>query len=155
VTVRAFRLVKEKRAAEALSGEGARRQGGRWNSRGTRVVYTADSLSLAALEMLIHLDSAAILAAYVVFDLEFDESLVRGVDPSTLPPNGRDPQSPPELPGIGDEWAASGASAVLRVPSAVIPTESNYLINPQHTDYAYIRISGPAPFLFDRRLAHE
>jgi RES domain-containing protein len=151
--VRAYRLVNAKRAEDALSGEGARRQGGRWNSRGTRVVYASTSLSLAALEMLVHLDAALVLAAYVVFELEFDEALVREVDRYLLVVDWREPLAPAELPRTGDEWVASESSAVLRVPSAVIPSESNYLINPRHLDFASIHVAGPTPFQFDRRPA--
>ncbi len=150
---KAFRIVKAKRAGDAFSGEGARRLGGRWSSHGNRVVYTAGSASLATLEVLVHLDHAALILSYVLFEAVFDEELVTELEVDSLPPTWRDYPAPPELQQIGDDWIAGGSSAVLRVPSVVIPIERCYVLNPAHPGFSAIQRSGPVPFEFDKRLA--
>jgi len=146
------RIVKAKYARSAFDGEGARLNGGRWSSPGNPVVYTAGSAALAALEMLVHLGRGAILHAYVLSACSIDEVLISRLDRARLPANWRSYPAVPELQLLGDEWLKSGASAVLEVPSAVIETESNYLLNPLHPDFALITIAAPRPFQFDLRL---
>ena len=151
--VSAWRIVKRNRTEAAFSGEGARRYGGRWNSVGIAIVYAAESQSLAALEMVVHLDSAELLDHYVVFKVGIDESLVTRVELSDLPRNWRADPPPVKVRQIGDSWAAAGASVGLQVPSAILPAEHNFLLNPRHRDFAKLLIEGPSPFRFDRRLA--
>jgi RES domain-containing protein len=150
--VTAWRIAKRKHARTAFTGEGARLFGGRWNNPGTSIVYTAQSQSLAVLEMLVHLDSPALLEKYVLFEVGIDDSLIAHVDPSQLPRDWRVDPSPPRARAIGDDWTDSAASAVLRVPSALIPTENNFLLNPRHKDFPSLHIGKPMPFRFDRRL---
>ena len=114
------------------------------------MIYTSGSAALAALEMLVHLSRMATLPAYVVISCDFDEKLVTEVD--KLPKNWRRFPAAPELQAIGDAWVKSGKSAVLRVPSAVIPAESNYLLNPVHAKFGRIRIGEPERFELDLRL---
>ena len=152
MAVTAWRIVKARLAARAFDGEGARVEGGRWNSPGTPVVYTSQSAALATLELLLHLGQGSILAAYVLIPCTFDEAVVSRLDRKRLPRNWRSYPAPPELQLIGDEWVKSGGSAVLEVPSAVIDTDSNYLLNPRHVDYQAIRTMHPQPFEFDLRL---
>jgi len=153
VTVTAWRIVKRKNARTAFTGEGARLFGGRFNSPGTAIVYTAQSQALAALEMLVHLDSFELLGAYVVFEIGIDESLIAPVERSDLPENWTDDPPPAEVQAIGDAWVARGSSAVLRVPSVVIPDENNFLLNPRHEDFPKLQIRNPVSFQFDQRLA--
>lgn len=150
--VAAWRVVKRKHARTALSGEGARRFGGRWNSPGTAVVYSAESQSLAALEMLVHLDSADLLGAYVTIRVEFDESLIEHVERTDLPRNWRVDPAPGRLAATGDGWVRQERSVVLAVPSVVIPSERNYLLNPRHPEFSRVVSSPPIPFRFDPRL---
>jgi RES domain-containing protein len=152
VTVTAWRITKRKHARHAFSGEGAREFGGRWNNPGTAVVYTAQSQSLAALEMLVHLDSADLLEKYVLLAADFDHSLVKVVDASNLSRNWRADPSPAQVRSIGDEWVLGGSSAVLQVPSVLVPGENNFLLNPGHQDFARIRFGKPLAFHFDARL---
>ena len=152
MAITAWRIVKARHAANAFDGEGARVDGGRWNSPGTPVVYTSQSAALAALELLVHLGRAAILAAYVRIPCTFDDTLVSRLDRRRLPKNWRSYPAPPELQVIGDEWVKSGRSTVLEVPSAVIDTDSNYLLNPHHREFQTIRVMRPQPFAFDLRL---
>lgn len=150
--ITSWRIVKAKHSSTAFDGEGARLFGGRWNSPGSPVVYTAASRALAALEMLVNLGKAIVLPAYVLVACPFDDSLVARVEDSRLPPNWRSYPAPPELQSLGDEWVRLGTSAVLEVPSAVIPSESNYLLNPRHPDFSSISVSPPEVFEFDLRL---
>jgi RES domain-containing protein len=152
VTVTAWRITKRKHARHAFSGEGAREFGGRWNNPGTAVVYTAQSQSLAALEMLVHLDSADLLEKYVLLAADFDQSLVKIVDASNLPRNWRADPPPAQVRSIGDEWVLGGRSAVLQVPSVLVSGENNFLLNPGHQDFARIRFGKPLAFRFDARL---
>jgi RES domain-containing protein len=152
VIVTTWRIVKARHAASAFDGEGARVEGGRWNSPGTSVVYTAQSTALAVLEMLVHLGRGSILPAYVVIPCTFDDALVSRLDRTRLPKNWRSYPAPPELQLIGDEWVSRGASAVLDVPSAVIEADSNYLLNPHHPDFKAVRVMAPQGFEFDLRL---
>lgn len=153
--IRSWRIVKAKHAASAFDGEGARALGGRWNSPGKRVVYTSENAALAALEMLVHLGRMSILPSYVVIRCDFDEKLVTDIDRRKLPPNWRTFPAPPALPAIGDAWIASGKSAVLRVPSAIVPGENNYLLNPAHPKFGRIAFGAPEKFELDVRLGGQ
>jgi RES domain-containing protein len=150
--IRAWRIVKARHVATAFDGEGARLLGGRWNSPGTRMIYASASPALAALEMLVHLNRALTLPAYVLIECQFDDALLTEVDALQLPPDWRSYPAPPQLQSIGDRWAKSGSSAVLRVPSAIVDKESNYLLNPAHADFARIKIHPAEPFVLDLRL---
>ena len=147
-----WRIVKNRHAATAFDGEGARLYGGRWNSPGTRMVYTSSTISLAILEILVHLQEASLLSSYSLIAARFDDALIESLDHSRLPDVWRSYQAPPELQRIGDEWVRSQRSAVLQVPSAVVERESNYLLNPAHPDFSSIVIGEPEPFTFDERL---
>ncbi len=136
-----------------FDGEGAFLFGGRWNSRGTRILYTAGSLSLAALEMLVHLNSEEILLSYSFASAGFDESLILPTEEfRTLPESWS--VSPPqlEIQRIGDEWAETQASVVLKVPTSVVPVEFNYLINVGHPEFSKVKLGEPQTFTFDERL---
>jgi RES domain-containing protein len=151
--VTAWRIVKRKHAKSAFSGEGARRYGGRWNNPGIAAIYTAQSQSLAALEIAVHLESPELLEKYVVIEVTFDESLVGTVSRASLPKNWRASHPPDRVRAIGDSWVEKARSAVLRVPSTIIPAEFNYLINPRHPDFTKVHFGKPSPFQFDPRLA--
>jgi RES domain-containing protein len=153
VTVRSWRIVAAARAAQAFDGEGARINGGRWNPPGAPVVYTAESAALAALEMLAHLRPLAAIPAYVLIPCEFDRRLVERLDRKRLPRDWRAYPAPSALQLLGHQWIKGGVPAVLEVPSALVPTESNYLLNPRHRDFRTIRMGSPRPFELDPRLA--
>jgi RES domain-containing protein len=148
----AWRLTKTRYLPTAWNGEGARRTGGRWNSVGTAVVYASGTLSLALVETLVHLPSG-ILAAYSAQRADFDDSLVTILEDAALPPDWRSDPPPAAARAIGDAWAVAGRSAVLRVPSVVVPMEFNYLLNPRHPDFARVTIEPPMPLVFDPRLS--
>jgi RES domain-containing protein len=148
----AYRIVKAKYAGGAFDGEGARMQGGRWSSIGNRIVYTAGSLSLAVLEILVHLQNTEALSAYVVIRVEFPDNLVDGLDPVLLPANWRVSPAPAGTMKIGDDWIRESRSTILRVPSVTVPSEHNFLINPAHQDFSSITIGNPTPLDVDPRV---
>lgn len=151
--MRAYRLVKTCLAASALDGEGARRHGGRWNSPGRPMVYAASSISLAALEILVHLREPALLRrAYVHIALDVPDDLIQRLDLGRLPADWQRVEHPASK-ALGDGWLASAASLALAVPSAIIPQEWNLLLNPLHADWPKVAASAPAAFAFDPRLA--
>lgn len=153
MTLTAWRLVKARYADAAFDGEGARRYGGRWNSPGVALVYAASSRSLAALEILVQASAGSLLAAFVCRGVEFDARLARRLAPEELPGDWRAERVPVSTQELGDRWARAKESAVLQVPSAVVPQEANFILNPAHPDFAKV-ILGPAePFGFDPRLA--
>ncbi len=152
MTVSAWRIVKAKLADAAFSGHGARVAGGRWNSPGTAVVYVSDSASLAMLEMLVHLQSPDLLKRYVLFEVKFDDALVRTVDLQALPRSWRKSPPHPVVQQVGDRWVAGGASAALKVPSVIVPDGWNYLLNPAHADFKSMVIGPRQATKFDPRL---
>jgi RES domain-containing protein len=153
--MKAWRITKQRHARTAFSGEGARLYGGRWNSPGVPMVYVAESQSLAVLEVLVHLDSPALLGKYVFLEVDFDASLVIDLDRSSLPRNWQSDPAPEAVQAIGDQWVSSGDSAVLRVPSVFVSEESNFVLNPRHPDFGKIGVSRPQAFRFDPRLARR
>lgn len=148
-----FRIVQKTVADQAFSGEGARLWGGRWNSKGQRMVYTSSSLALASLEVLVHLESeAAFRRLYGFAKARFPEELCETLAPAVLPEDWHVAPPPSWTSAYGDEWLRSARSVVLKVPSALIPEESNYLLNPEHRDFHRIVIEPVRTFAFPRRL---
>jgi RES domain-containing protein len=127
--------------------------GGRWNNPGTAIVYTSGTVSLAALELFVNLDPDTSPDDLVALTADVPEELtLRRIEVADLPRNWQRFPAPPQLKSIGDTWARSGKTAVLVVPSAVIPHESNYLLNPAHPDFSRIRILKSRRFRFDPRM---
>ena len=148
-----YRICKAKYAKTAFSGTGGLDSPGRWHRKGQPIIYTASTLSLAALELLIHLGRTDSRIALVSVHATIPDDLAKdGVDAKGLPANWN--SSPPidATMDLGTKWCASKRSVVMRVPSAVIQGEFNYLLNPLHADFKLIRASMPEPFTFDQRL---
>ena len=136
-----YRILRKPYSKNPLEGEGTYRFGGRWSSVGTRLAYTAEHLSLAMIEYLIHTDSTDPPKDLVVVAAEIPNSLSRrSIAPKDLPVGWRSTPAMPELATIGDAFARGGRTAILIVPSALAPAESNWLINPQHPHFARIRV---------------
>ena len=123
---------------DMLSGEGALRFGGRWNSPGRRAVYLGGSLALASMELLVHLRVPEVLRTYRRLLVRIPERLISVVDERDLPCGWATPGLHPVAQASGDQWLDSRKSAVLRVPSAVVTGEANYVLNPLHPDFAAI-----------------
>jgi RES domain-containing protein len=135
---------------------GARLAGGRWNCRGTAVVYTSESLALAALESLVHVDPAEMPADLVAIPADIPDAVpIQRLEARDLPADWRAYPAPDALADLGTRWVKEGTSAVLGIPSALIPVEWNYLLSPAHADFARIRIGSSRPFAFDPRLLHR
>lgn len=152
--MRVWRLVPASRERSAFDGEGARLFGGRWNPRGTAMVYLSSTLSLAALEILAHADFDTLPDPYVALpvDIPDRDGLVEVVDAPQVSRRWLEHPAPPELAAFGAAWVKASRSLLARVPSALIPQEFNYLLNPNHPDAKLLRIGAPAPFHFDARL---
>ncbi|MBI2361665.1 MAG: RES family NAD+ phosphorylase [Deltaproteobacteria bacterium] len=138
---------------QAFDGAGARRYGGRWNRPGTSVVYTSGSLSLAALEYFVHVDPDIAPDHLIAISADIPDSIeVESIEIANLPSDWRRYPAPEALQDIGTAWVKRGSTPVLAIPSALIPHERNYLINPAHRDFRRIRVNKPAPFHFDPRM---
>ncbi len=150
--MRIWRICRERHAAGSFTGEGARRFGGRWNSRGVPMVYASSSLALAAIELFVHLEPAQAPADLVSIAATLPEGEpARTITPDELPPDWlADPAG--KLRALGDEWMASLSSLALLVPSAPIPHERNVLVNPLHPRMTEVRINPPQPFIFGARI---
>lgn len=146
-----WRLVNERHKDTVFSGEGARLYGGRWNSKGIPLVYTASSLSLALLEMLVQTDPLPMF--YVAVSAILPKGMAMAVvQMENLPEGWRHPIAPEALKLIGTEWVRSGISCAMRVPSSVLPQENNYLINPAHPQFNDIIIGKSEEIATDERL---
>lgn len=140
---------------QALDGEGARLYGGRWNSERIPVVYASESLSLAVLEYLVHIEPSLIPTDLLAAEIELpdDSALGAVVDPAQFPAGEwRTYPSPEWQADLGDMWVEDGTFLWLAVPSAIVPEEHNVLVNPRHPRMADVRVLGTRPFQFDRRL---
>jgi len=148
----AWRIVLESEAAAAFSGEGAWRYGGRWNSRNVRVIYVSEHQSTAALEVFTHNKPFSPNEKYKAFRLEWSDNLAEIFPVKKLPANWRVTPPPAETKEIGDCWVQERRSAVLALPSAISPADTNFLLNPEHPNFRRIRIHRPIDFAFDPRL---
>jgi RES domain-containing protein len=120
------------------------------------MVYTAATLSLCALEYLVHVEPALAPAEMVAIAAEVPGAVrLAEVAAATLPPDWREYPAPERLQDIGTDWIRSAATVGLWIPSAVIPHERNLLLNPAHPDFSRIRLRAPAPFAFDPRLRRD
>ena len=147
-----YRLTRDLHG-KVLSGKGASISGGRWNSPGTEIIYTAANRSLAMAEVAVHFSIATLPAGYMMMTLTLPDSLsVSVTEPDTLPAGWN--QYPPlkETQQYGDQFIKDGKTCLLKVPSAVTQGDFNFLINPGHPEFRQIKISGYDPFPFDRRL---
>jgi len=150
--MRFWRICRRRYAAEAASGEGARLYGGRWNSRGMRVVYASTSLALAAMETFVNLEPNLRPKDLVSIEGEVPDALEIGrVELRALPANWRQTRDE-SLRRFGDEWIRAAQTVALLVPSAAVRGEWNVLLNPAHPDFSKVRFQEPEPFEFDARM---
>ena len=151
MTIHAWRLVSEARAADAFSGEGARLYGGRWNPHGLRATYLSATRSLAALEVLVHQAERVPAGQFLFIEVRFPERFITTVTPDDLEADWRNYPPQNSTVTLGGNWLKARSSPVLRVPSITIPEESNYLLNPAHPRAEEIEIGDPRAFTFDPR----
>ncbi len=146
-----YRIARPAFAASALSGEGARLHGGRWNSPGRACVYAAESRALAVLELLVHLPGITRALPFRLLTLEVPDALVD--PPPELPDGWATRPASPVARATGDRWLAGTRSTALRVPSVILPEESILLLNPRAAGFATIQVVHDRAFRLDLRLA--
>ncbi len=137
--------------ADDLSGNGARLYGGRWNSEGKAMVYLASSRSLAVLESLAHMIPTNIPRDYVILTIEAPDDFT-AVDIRSLPGNWNEYPEPNILKQIGNSFLLKNEYLLLKVPSAIMPEEFNFLLNPTHAKAGKVKVIKKLPFNFDERL---
>ncbi|MDB5232092.1 MAG: hypothetical protein JWN76_2897 [Chitinophagaceae bacterium] len=135
---------------EDISGDGARKFGGRWNSKGYPVVYTSTTISLALVELLIHAISADHIKSNHLLHIHLPEITAQEIKLSSLKKNWVQDFEYTQF--IGDGFLREKSSLLLKIPSAVIPSENNLLINPLHPDFKKIKQVSSESFVFDTRL---
>ncbi len=153
-----WRLSKEtiSYSADDLTGKGAAKSGGRWNAKGSHAVYCASTISLAALEVLVHTSSTEIhVRNLFLVEISVPNRILNAASEltvSTLPKAWL--ASPPSRASVdlGQAWLRAGESAALRVPSIVVPEECNLVLNPAHHEIKHITAKVVRQFLFDARL---
>ena len=150
----AWRIIQESQRIEAFTGEGSRLYGGRWNHKGTPVIYLGGSLALASLEVFVHISSnMPFNQKYLSFSAIIPENVdIKKLELKSLPPNWREFPAPHATKDIGTHWTERGETVLLQVPSVLIPEEVNYILNPSHADFRKIIFSDPKPFYFDSRM---
>lgn len=150
--MRVFRLIRRKYGIE-LSGKGAAISGNRWNSKGTELIYTADSRALAMAEVAVHLSLSILPKDYMMVEINIPESVsVGSLSVEKLPMNWNSFPHLLDTQLVGDEFVSERRACVLKVPSAVVPGDFNFLINPLHPEFPQIEIVGQENFPFDSRL---
>ena len=150
--MRVFRLIRKKYGIE-LSGKGAALSGNRWNSKGTELIYCADSRALAMAEVAVHLSLSILPKDYVMVEIDIPSYIsIATLSKKDLPANWSSFPHILDSQQIGDAFVAERKYCALKVPSAVVPGDFNFLINPYHPDFSAIRIVGQEDFPFDSRL---
>ncbi len=147
------RIVTPRHLDRALDGEGARLYGGRWNPPGWRCVYAAGSRSLAVLEMLVHLTGRSRGLTYHLLTLEVPDDGIVDTAVDRLPPGWDATPAGNASQGVGSAWLQAGQAVALRVPSVIIPEETNFLLNPAAPGFGDIRVIGERTFQLDLRLS--
>jgi len=145
--------IAKKDVVRDLSGTGAKLYGGRWNHKGTAVVYTSETRALATVEFLVHVSLSNAPRGLMIATIEIPDSIApEDVPRGSLPRGWRDYPPPRQVADLGTQWAKSGKSLLLRVPSAVVEQEYNLLINPLHSAMPRVVLKEVAAFEFDKRL---
>ena len=150
--LKSYRIFKSIYLGTANTGYGSSLYPGRWNNRNVPLLYSSETLSLSCLEITVNANVSGLLDNYLFIEYQFKESFVYMIEIKDLPPDWMVSPASNTTRDIGDEWIKSNKSAVLRVPSAIIPQEHNYLINPNHVDFSNITQSKASHFIFDDRL---
>lgn len=148
-----WRLTHDRFRDTAFTGEGTLAAGSRWIPAGHRAVYASSSLALCVLELLVHVEVRHIGDHFTAIRIDVpDELAYERVETDALPADWRGTRDWKPLQAIGLDWLQTGRACLLQVPSAVVPQESNYLLNPAHPDFHRLVIGPPEPYRFDPRL---
>lgn len=147
-----YRLAKFK-FSQDLSGKGAEVAGGRWNSKGTALVYTCESRALCTTEIAVHTPLGIIPDDYHLITIALPKNIkVKEISLPSLPDDWKTFPHSNATQEIGDQFGQAGAYLVLKVPSAVVQGDFNFLLNPRHKDFNSVKIVATEPFEFDKRL---
>jgi RES domain-containing protein len=147
--------ISKKKHSKDLSGTGAKKVGGRFNSIGKPVVYTASSIALASLEILVHMDKDLIPENLMIVELDLPEGLnIEIIKIADLGKHWNKYPAPKYCQNIGDNWINNSSSVGLQVPSAIIKNdkEFNIILNPSHVDFKEVKTSKTEKFTLDPRL---
>ena len=153
--MKVFRIAK-KQFIRDLSGEGSRLYGGRWNQKGSSILYTSESRSLATVEYLVHLPMSVSPRDVCIAEIEIEGSFAtRTIRVEELPANWMNYPAPHELTEIGEDWKRRNSELILKVPSVVVKNEWNFLFNPGHVDFVKVSIVSVEEYIFDIRLLRK
>jgi RES domain-containing protein len=151
--MRLWRICRKPFARKPLDGQGGLITAGRWHTPRRLIVYTSESLALASLEVLVHCDLDLMPGDFIAIEILIPSATkIVTLTQSDLPRNWRRHPAPLTLARLGNRWLDEGRTAILRVPSALVPTESNYLLNPLHPAFREFEVSRRLKFAFDERL---
>jgi len=150
--IQIWRIVKPPHASTAFEGEGPKIFGGRWNQKGSSVVYTSESLALAVLEIFVQIDSPPSAELVSIPALIPPELSIKTIQAKELPENWNTYPANHITKNLGTIWLTNLETLILKVPSVIIPSEFNYLINPEHPDFKKIKIGKPSSFSFDQKM---
>ena len=145
-----FRITKSKRASD-ISGSGAALHPGRWNKKGTPVLYTGESKEIALLENIVHIPPM-ITPKLDILTIEIPDSSILELTVHKLPPNWHQFPAPTILSEIGQDWIDKGEKLALKVPSSIIQSAKNIVLNCQHDSFNLVKILDQRRFFFDSRL---
>lgn len=150
--MRVFKFSRKKYAKE-FNGKGASKSGNRWNSKGTEIIYSAESRALAMAEVAVHLTIATLPSDYVMIEIDIpDDIQIKELELEELPDDWSDHPPNMSTQKIGDKFIDSIDVCVLKVPSAVVQEDYNYLINPYHKQFSKIKVLDVKDFPFDKRI---
>jgi RES domain-containing protein len=140
------------RYAKDLTGEGARLYGGRWNNRLTACIYTSQSRALAVLEYTVNITADDIPRGLSMIALDIPEDRILDITEPMLPGNWKEAPAPASTKDFGTRILKAMRYPVIRIPSAIIPQEFNFILNPFHPDSAGFIIAGIHDFVYDMRI---
>ena len=147
-----YRITKKKYITD-LTGTGARLYGGRWNKKGVSILYTSETRALATVEYLVHVPLSMVPDDLSIASIQIPDGITaKAISTSNLPVDWKNYPAPAELSELGNRWALTNGSLLLRVPSAVVEHEFNILINPAHPDIRHVFITYIEDYKLDSRL---
>ena len=149
------RVLQSRFKDDALTGNGAKRFGGRWNPKGVAAVYTSAHLSLAVLEIVVHADPSVLRVPHWSLALDVPDRLLSSLDDAALPANWRSPEASELLQEIGEDHLDTQETLGFAVASAVLPRERNVILNPTHKDFNRVRVVRSEALPIDPRLFHN
>ena len=146
-----YRIILEKYSTELIASG----QPNRWNSLNVEMIYTSSSIALAALENVVHRSGEGLNNLFCLMTIQLPRKKISRIKISNLPKNWLTRAGRPFTRSIGDNWIQSKSSLSLKIPSAIIPGEHNFLINPDHSDFRKVKIQNVEPFTFDARIKRD